>query len=103
MIAHLGETAGNQNTAKFLTAFGVSSSAAFQTAALAEYEHALILARSTGESTALHLYHNFLNFGGRRICPEAKLAVLEGLGHLAAPFLLPVPALDLASFQVPDP
>ena len=64
---------------------------------LAEAGHAHILMHSPGESTALRLYHNFVNFGGRRTRLEAKLEVLEGLGPLATPFLLPVSALDSAS------
>ena len=103
MLDHPAEAAGNRNTAKFLTAFNTGSSAAARTAALAEDEHALILARSPGKSTALHLYHNFVNFGGLWTCLEAKLAVLEGLGSLVPPFLLPALALDLASYRVPDP
>ena len=85
LLAHPAEATVNQNTSKFLTAFGAGSSAAAITTALAEDEHALILARSPGESTALLPYHNFVNFGGRRTCPEAKLAVLEILGPLAPP------------------
>ena len=102
MLAHPAEGASNQNTAKFLTAFDAGSSAAARTAALAEDEHACILARSPGKSTAFRLYHKFVNFGGRRTCPEAKLVVLEGLGPLATLFLLPVLALDLASCRVPE-
>ena len=102
-LAHLADTTSNRNTAKFLMVFDMESSVRDKVAALAEDEHALILACLLGESTALRLYHNFVNFGGRRTCPEAKLAVLEGLGPLATPFLLSVLDLDLASCQYPEP
>ena len=69
-----------------------------RTAVLAEDEHALILAHSLGKSTALCLYGNFVNFGRRRTCLDAKLGALEGLEPLVAPFLLPALALGLASF-----
>ena len=101
--AHLAETTGNRNTTKFLTAFGMGSRATDRAAALVEDKHALILARLPGNSTALRLYHNFVNFGGYRTCPEAKLAVLEGLEPLTTLLLLPALALDLASCQVPEP
>ena len=97
LIAHPVETGSNPNTAKFLTTIGMGSSATDRAAALAEDEHALILARLPGKSTMLCLYHNFVNFDGRRTCPEAKLAVLESLGPLVTPFLLPTLALDLAT------
>ena len=70
---HPTEAAGDFNTADFLMAFCVALSAADQAAALAEDRHALILARSRGESTALRLYHNFVIFGVRRNLPEEKM------------------------------
>ena len=96
LLAHPAEAAGNRNTSEFLAAFCAGLSAATRTAALAEDEQALILARSLGKSK-LCLYHNFVNFGRRRTCPGAKLAVLEGPRPLAFPFLLPASTLDLAS------
>ena len=103
LLACPTEASGNQNTAEFLMAFGMGSSPTDRDTTLAEDEHELILVRLLGESTALRLYHNFVNFGGYRTCPEANLAVLEGLVPLATPFLLPALALDLASCQVPEP
>ena len=76
LLAHPAEAASNRNNAKFLAAFCKGSSAATRTTALAEDEHALILAHSPGVSK-LCLYGNFVNFGGRRTCPGAKLAVLH--------------------------
>ena len=102
LIAHPTEAAGNRNTAEFLAAFCAGSSAATRTAVLAEDDHTLILARSPGESK-LCLYHNFVIFDGCQTCPGVKLAVLEGLGPLTPPFLLPALALNSASCQVPDP
>ena len=96
-LTHPVETSGDQNTAKFLTAFGMGLSATEWSAALAEDRHVLILTCSPGESTAIHLYHNFVKFGRRRTRPEAKLAVLEDLGPLATPSILPVLALDSES------
>ena len=90
LLAHPTETAVDRNTVEFLTEFGIGLSATDRSAAL-------ILACSPGKSTALCLYHNFVNFGGSRTGTEAKFAVLEGLGPLASTFLLPVPALDSAS------
>ena len=101
LLAHPAEAASNMNTAEFLTVFGTGSIAATRTTALTKQERALIIACSTGESK-LHLYHNFLNFGRHRTCSVTKLAVLEGLGPLEAPFLLPASALDLASCRVPE-
>ena len=74
--------------------FGAWSSASNQAAVLAEDKHVLTLTHSLGESTALYLYHNFVNFGGCRTHPAAKMVVMEGLGPLTTLFHLPEWALD---------
>ena len=56
-LAHPAETAGDQNTNEIPTAFSMGLSALYRAVALAEDEHALILALSPGKSTALRLYH----------------------------------------------
>ena len=59
LTAFPAETSGDQNTARFLTAFRVGSSVVARAAAFPEDEQVLILAHLPGKSTTLCLYHNF--------------------------------------------